>query len=374
MSKKLYIVVNQDWFFLSHRFPIGKAAVEAGYDVTVITEDTGVSDKIRAAGMKAVDLPIEKAGANLRNELKTFRFLLKVFREGKPDIVHLVGLKLILWGSIARLLAGVRSMVCAICGLGILFDDEHRRSLITRGTMAVLRLTLRRKHTVCIFQNDDDQDLFLRERIVRKAQCYQTKGSGIDLDDYGYKEEPAAEPLKVIFSARMVETKGIRVLIKAAEKLRGEYEGKVLFELCGGTDPNPESMTAEELRKISDGHYITWLGHCSNMKQLLEEAHVMAFPSWYREGLPKAVIEAEAIGRPVITTDSVGCRDTVIDGYNGIIIAPRNAEALADALRRLIDDGELRQQMGHNARRFAEDNFSISEVVRIHLHIYSALA
>ena len=121
MQKKLFIVVNQDWFFLSHRLPIGVAAKDAGYDVTIVSEDTGVSHKIREAGLKTINLPINKAGTNIKEEIKTLFFLYKLFRKEKPDIVHLVGLKTMLWGSMACRVAGIKAMVSAVCGLGVLF-------------------------------------------------------------------------------------------------------------------------------------------------------------------------------------------------------------------------------------------------------------
>ena len=169
MQKKLFIVVNQDWFFLSHRLAIGIAAKDAGYDVTVVCEDTGVSEKIRNAGLKTIDLPIDKAGTDIKEEIKTFRFLYKLFRRERPDIVHLVGLKTMLWGSLAARLAGVKAIVSAVCGLGVLFDEEHAQSFMSRTILKVLRLTHNKKRVKVIFQNNDDRDIFINARIVNIA-------------------------------------------------------------------------------------------------------------------------------------------------------------------------------------------------------------
>ena len=373
MKKKLFIVVNQDWFFLSHRLPIGTAAKDAGYDVTIVSEDTGVSDKIREVGLKTINLPINKAGTNIKDEIKTFFFLYKLFRREKPDIVHLVGLKTMLWGSLACRLAGVKAMVSAVCGLGVLFDEEHAQSLLTRSILKVLRVTHNKKRLSVIFQNNDDKAIFLNAKIMKEWQCAFTNGSGINLQNYDYTPEPADKPVKVIFTARMVEDKGTLVLIDAAKQLESEYKGKVQFLLCGGLDSNPNGITKEMLESRCDGEYLQWLGHRKDVLELLKQSHIMAFPSWYREGLPKSVIEAEAIGRPVVTTDSVGCRDTVIDGKNGYMIPIKNSKALAEALKKLIDNPELRQQMGRNAREFAVSKFDINDVVKVHLDIYKAI-
>ena len=373
MQKKLFIVVNQDWFFLSHRLPIGVAAQNAGYDVTIVSEDTGVSDQIRAAGLKTINLPINKAGTNLKDEIKTLFFLFKLFRREKPDIVHLVGLKTILWGSLACRLAGVGAMVSAVCGLGVLFDEQHAESLMTKSILRVLRLTHKGEHTKVIFQNNDDKGVFLNAKIMKEEQCAFTNGSGIDLKNYDYTPEPIGGKIKVIFTARMVEDKGTLILIEAAKSLENDYKERLQFLLCGGLDTNPNGITKEMLEDRCDGDYIQWLGHRQDVLELLKQSHIMAFPSWYREGLPKSVIEAEAIGRPVITTDSVGCRDTVVDGENGFIIPVKDSVALAASLKKLIENPSLRLEMGKKARVIAVDRFDIKDVVRVHLDVYDSI-
>ncbi len=373
MQKKLFIVVHQDYFFLSHRLPIGLAAQNAGYEVTVVAGDTGAMEKVREYGFKTIDIPINKAGMNIKEELLTLRSLFNIFRREKPDIVHLVGLKIILWGSIACRLAGVKGMVSAVCGLGILFDDRHIQSFTTRAILKVLRLTHKKNRLAVIFQNNDDKSIFLNAKIMKEQQCAFTNGSGINLQNYDYTPEPTEGLIKVIFTARMVEDKGTLVLIDAAKKLESEYKGKVQFLLCGGLDTNPNGITKEQLEEKCDGEYIQWLGHRKDVLELLKQSHIMAFPSWYREGLPKSVIEAEAIGRPVVTTDSVGCRDTIVEGKNGFLIPIKDSDALAAALKKLIDNPELRQEMGKNAREFAVSKFDINDVVKVHLEVYAKL-
>ena len=373
MQKRLFIVVNQDFFFLSHRLPVATAALEAGYDVTIVSEDTGVSHKIREAGLKTINLPINKAGTNMKDEVKTLFFLYKLFRREKPDIVHLVGLKTMLWGSIACRLAGVKAMVSAVCGLGVLFDEKHAQSFMTQAILKVMRITHHKKRLRVIFQNNDDKGIFQDAKIVNDSQCAFTNGSGINLQNYDYTPEPTDGPIKIIFTARMVEDKGTLVLIEAAKKLEPEYKGKIQFLLCGGLDTNPNGITKEMLESRCDGEYIQWLGHRKDVLELLKQSHIMAFPSWYREGLPKSVIEAEAIGRPIVTTDSVGCRDTVIDGKNGFLIPIKDSNALADALKKLIDSKELRETMGKNAREFAVNKFDIKDVTDVHLDVYKTI-
>lgn len=375
--KKLFIIVNEVSFFLSHRKDFALEALREGYDVTIIANDNiGKGDYILSLGLKFIDLPINKTGLNLREEVKTFLFISRLIRQERPDIVHLVGMKIILWGGLAARLHGVKGVVSAVSGLGVMFSPEYCRGvrkLMSKGVLFVMRYIHRRIGAYCIFHNTEDLDLFVSNGITDRSHCVRTMGSGIDLNDYKYKEEPSEGKIRVLFTARMVEDKGVLVLIDAANKLRKEYEEKVEFLLCGGLETNPLAVSREKLEELCDGVYIQWLGRRNDVHQLLEQSHVFAFPSYYKEGLPKSCIEAAAVGRPVITCDSVGCRDAVIDGKTGYLIPVKNSDVLAEKLKQLFDDSELRQAMGCEARRFAEEQFSIEDVVKAHMDIYARL-
>ena len=369
---KLFIVVNHDWFFLSHRQAIAVAAKEAGWDVTIVSCNTGRFDDIQALGLKAIDLPINATGMNLKEEWKTFQFLRKLYKRERPDVVHHVGLKTILWGGLAAKLVGVKGVVNAVSGLGVMFSGK-KTSLTAKGVLAVLRYSHRRKNVKEIFQNHEDQDLFYYYKVSKPENSVFIKGSGIDLNDFVYVPEPDADVMKVLFTARMVKEKGVVDLIEAAELLRKEYEGKVQFLLCGKLSDNPKAIKKEELEALCDGKYIQWLGHRDDVKELLRQCHIVAFPSYYREGVPKSLIEATAIGRPIITTNSIGCKDTVEDGINGFLIPVKDSHALAEKLKILIEDSTLRQRMGRESRRIAEREFSLDVVVKQHLEVYQSL-
>ena len=285
-------------------------------------------------------------------------------------------MKIILWGGLAARLNGVKGIVSAVSGLGVMFSPEYCRGfkkLISKGVLLVMRYIHRRKGTYCIFHNAEDMDLFVSSGITDRSHCVRTMGSGIDLNEYKYTPEPQDGKIRVLFTARMVEDKGVLVLIDAAEKLRAEYGDKVEFLLCGGLETNPLAVSKEKLEQLCDGVYIQWLGRRSDVLQLLSQSHIFAFPSYYKEGLPKSCIEAAAVGRPVITCDSTGCRDTVIDGKTGFLIPIKDSEALAEKLKTLFDDPALRTQMGCDARRFAEDTFSVEDVIQAHLNIYQKI-
>lgn len=372
MKKKLIIVVNVDSFFLSHRKDVGIAALRDGLEVVVATQNTGQMDEIRSLGIRAINLTINPSGMNLREEWQTIRFLTRLFREERPDIVHLVGPKINLWGALAARLAHVPAVVSAVSGMGVIMGAGGLLSYIMP---AAYRIVSRQRRLLVIFQNHEDEALYLQHRIVRAEQCRYIMGSGVHLDEYTYSPEPEEGKIIILFTARMIREKGVFVLQEAARMLYEEYKGKIQFRLCGGTvlPERKNYISAEQLQSFGDDDYLVWLGQRDDIKEQLQHCHIFAFPSYYREGLPKSCIEANASGRPIITTNVIGCKDTVVDGENGFIIPGNDAQALADKLRILIEDKALRERMGKAARQYAEEHFSIERVVAQHMDIYHEL-
>lgn len=369
---KLLMIVNEDRFFLSHRKDIALAAQRAGWDVTVVCKDTGRICELKAMGLKVLELPINPTGMNLIQELKTWRFLFTLYRKNRDAVVHHVGLKNILWGGLAARLVRVRAVVNAVSGLGAIFSNG-KLGITAKGILAVMRFSNNRKRVKVIFQNQEDKSLFLSHGVINESQVEFIKGSGVDLNEFKYVPEPETETLKVVFSARMVKEKGVMEVIQAAERLRNEYEGKVEFLLCGRLAVNADAVSKEELETLCDGKYIKWLGFRIDMKSVLEQSHIMAFPSYYREGVPKSLIDACAIGRPVVTTNSIGCKDVVDDGVNGFLIPIKDSYALARKLSILLEDKNLRIRMGKASREKAEREFNLEDVIKKHLEIYNNL-
>jgi glycosyltransferase involved in cell wall biosynthesis len=372
MVKVLLMIVNEDRFFLSHRKEIALAAQRAGWDVTVVCKDTGQRQEVQALGLKMLELPINPTGMNLLQELRTFWFLYTLYKKNREAIVHHVGLKNILWGGLAAKLARVRGVVNAVSGLGAVFSGG-KMGMTAKGILAVMRFANRRKRLKVIFQNQEDKTLFLQHRVINESQAEFIKGSGVDLNVFRYVPEPESETLKVVFTARMVREKGVIELTDAAELLRPDYEGRLEFWLCGRLAQNADAVSQEELERRCDGKYIKWLGFQKDIKSVLEQCHVMAFPSYYREGVPKSLIDACAVGRPIVTTDSIGCKDVVDDGVNGFLIPVKDSEALAQKLRLLLEDKELRVRMGRAARLKAESMFALDSVIEKHLNIYNEI-
>lgn len=369
---RLFIVVNVDWFFLSHRLPVALAAQKAGWDVTIVTADTGKLKDIEAAGLKAVNLPMSRSGMNVFQEFKAFWFLYILYRCEKPDVVHHVGIKAILWGSLAAKFAGVNGVVNAISGLGGFFAEDNN-SILSKVVPNVLGFSHRRDNLLVIFQNQEDKALYVGHHIINGDMARMIRGSGIDLNNFKYTPESSDGKIIVVLTCRMIREKGVFELVEAAELLRKEYEDKVEFWIIGGLDDHPGAITKDEIESVCDNQYIKWLGRRENVKELLQQCHIFAFPSYYMEGLPKSLIEACAVGRPIVTTDNIGCRDVVTDGVNGYLVPVKDSASLADKIKMLIDDKDLRIRMGKSSRLIAEKDFSLDEVIEKHMAIYQEL-
>lgn len=369
---KLFIIVNVDWFFLSHRLPVARAAQKAGWDVTIVTADTGKLKDIKAKGLKAINLPMSRSGMNIKEELGTLSFLYKLYKKERPDVVHHVGMKTILWGTLAAKFASVLGVVNAVSGLGGFFAEDNK-SMLAKVMPKVLKFSHNQKNLLVIFQNQEDRAMYVKKGIIDDSQARFIKGSGVNLQEFCYTPEPFDGKVKIILTARMIVEKGVFLLTEAAEKLRAEYEDKVEFWLIGGLDDHPGAITKDQLDNVCDGKYIKWLSYRTDVKELLQQSHIVAFPSYYMEGLPKSLIEACAVGRPIITTQSIGCKDTVDDCVNGFLIPPKDVDVLASKLRVLIDNPEMRESMGKASRAKAEKEFSLDVVIEKHLKIYNEL-
>jgi len=373
-QKKLLLLVSRDTFFLSHRKEIALAAQKQGWDVTVATCYTGSQDKIHQLGLKSINIPMSIAGKNLLEEIQTYRFLKKLYKKEKPDIVHNVGIKLILWSALAAKQTKVPCIINAIAGTGSMFSPAHRKSLVSRLIKIGLRLGYT-PNTHFIVQNNDDKKLFIDNKIMKPEQAVFIKGSGVDLTRFSYRSEDTIQSDKIqfVFSGRMLEEKGVMIVVKAAKQLKAKYGNTINFIFCGSLHENPYALTKEQIESQMDGEYIKWLGFCPHIEDQLHQSHVFVYPSYYMEGLPKCVLDAEACGLPIITTDWVGCRDSIENTYNGFLIPDHDVQALVKKIEFFIQNPEKRQQMGKNSRELAERIFDVKRVVQQHIDLYDTM-
>lgn len=373
---KLLIVVNDLSFLLSHRLPIVLAAEGVGYEVHVAYGSLGrVGDKaLSAHNFKFHFISIRRGGTNPLRDLISAWSLFSFFRELRPDLVHLVTIKPVLLGGIAARLARVPAVVSAMAGLGFLFVERAglKATLLRRLTNLFFPLALGNSHQILVFQNIVDRERVLATARVLPQRTRLIRGSGIDLSVCPVLAEPAGVPV-VAMAARLLRDKGVVEFVESARILRARGIS-VRFWLIGEPDlSNPASVTFGELAAWGLEGIVEYLGYRKDVLDLYARAHIVTLPSYYGEGLPKCLIEAAACARPVVTTDMPGCRDAIEPDVTGLLVPPRNALALANALERLLKNPSLRESMGRAARRLAEREFGIERVVTAHLKIYQEL-
>ena len=370
-NKRLLIVVNVDWFFLSHRLAIALRALSEGYDVFLLTTDTGFRETIENYGIKFYDISIKRSGTNLFREIILFCNLFSTYKKIKPDIIHHITLKPIVYGTFISKFINRKSLVVnAISGLGFVFINSSK-FILKNLLIFILRFSCNRNNLSFIFQNNDDYLELLNSNIIsKKNNIFFIKGSGVDLAKYHYTKPSPGNKIRILFPSRMLWDKGVKELREATDILSSIYTNKVAFILCGNIDNNKSSVTKEYLNEWSDGDYVNWIGYQENMIDVFINSDIVVLPS-YREGLPKALIEASAIGRPIITTNAIGCKDCVDDSINGFLVNIKSGIELANALEKLILDSTLRLKMGLESRKKAELEYDINLVINMHMLVYS---
>lgn len=375
--KRLLIVVNNPLFFLSHRLQLALDAKQAGYDVHIATMDGPAVADVVSHGLVHHVIPMSRSGKNPLEEAHTLYALWGLFRRLRPDVVHAVTIKPVLYGGIAARLAGVKAYVAAISGLGFVFTRQKQGFDFLRvAAIGLYRLALGHPNSRVIFQNTNDRDVLQRAHVVRAGQAVMIRGSGVSLDAFPALPEPEG-PIVAIMVARLLRDKGVMEFVEAARiaSRRSDVAGGrgLRWVLVGAPDPgNPASVSAHDVEQWRQEGVVECLGERSDIASLYADAHIAVLPS-YREGLPKSLVEAAACGRAVVTTDVPGCRDAIEPGASGLLVPVRDANSLADAVLRLANDNALRQQMGAEGRRLAEREFDIDQIISAHLAIYDAL-
>ena len=372
MSPRLLYIVNDPKFFLSHRLPLAVAARKEGYRVAVATGQ-GESDieRIRSNGFDHRLLPLSRSSRNPLVELRLILALARLLRDLRPDIIHTVTIKPVLYGGILARTLRVPAMVAAISGMGHLFT--HKRKVPLNAALSLFyRLALGHPHSRVIVQNTADQAELERMHALRPGQVRLIPGSGVDLRVFSPSPLPTGRPL-VILPARMLWDKGVGEFVKAVRILQ-EQGVLARFVLVGPLDTeNPSCVSLEKLEKWRAHGPVEWWGDRDDMPRVFAQASLVVLPTFYREGVPKTLLEAAAAGRAVVTTDVPGCRDIVEPGVTGEIVPPRDKPALAACIKRLLDDPPKLSRMGEAARRKAEAEFGVEKVVAAHLEIYREL-
>jgi glycosyltransferase involved in cell wall biosynthesis len=363
-----YLMVIKNLRFLySHFLPMAEAVQRAGWEVWIAAEANDDPRRILDAGMKFIALEEEGGHWNLVRSIRSLSNVRSALGTANPQLVHFVYLKNVLVGSILARICSVPAVLGAVTGLGSLFaQDRLTYRCVRLGVMTGLRCGFLHPNSVLAFENVDDRDYFVSCRVLPENRTFIIPGAGVEAREIEPVEEPTGLPV-ILCAARMIRDKGILELADAARLLR---QRGVKFDLwlAGGEDAgNPSSISSGELRAIETEGTAKWLGHCEDIPELLKLISIFCLPTFYREGLPRVLVEASAAGLPIVTTDVPGCREVVTPGKNGILVPPRNVTALADALQRILENKEERGRMRIASRQVFEERFT-SDAVRAALN------
>ncbi|MGE0190234.1 MAG: glycosyltransferase family 4 protein [Steroidobacteraceae bacterium] len=366
-SPKLLFLVTEDWYFCSHRLPLAIAAKEAGYDVSVITRVRNDGDRIRSAHIRLIPYENNRHSLNPLSLIRDIVRLVTIYRKEQPDIVHHVALKPVIIGSVAARLAGVKLTVNALAGLGWMYSSNNRRAAWLGVAVRHLLASVLARSRI-IVQNPDDRT-WLLDLGISDESITLIRGSGVDIRQFYPKAAMPVVPV-VILASRMLWEKGVGEFVEAAAEVKRRGT-TARFVLVGAPDlGNPGSVPDKQLRDWAADGVVEWWGKRDDMTDVLAQAQIACLPSYYGEGVPKFLLEAAAAGLPIVTTDSPGCRETVVQNVNGLAVPPRDPSALADALNALLHDSGRRAEMGRNSRKLAETEFSIDRVTSETLALY----
>jgi glycosyltransferase involved in cell wall biosynthesis len=368
-EKSLLFVVTEDWYFWSHRLALARAARDAGWRVTVATRVQAHGAQIEAEGFRLMALPWRRGGGSLLAEIRAIGQIYWLMARERPNLVHLIALKCIVYGGIPARLAGIRARVSTVAGLGYVFTSKSVKARALRPVLRLaLRLAMAGRGSLVTVQNPDDQAALAGE-IVAADRMTLIRGSGVDTERFAPAPEPDCVPV-VAMACRMVRDKGVGTVVEAARQLKSAGVA-LCVRLAGAIDPeNRDAHTIEEIRGwVSEG-LVEWDGPVEDVPAMWRGSHIAVYPSVYGEGIPKTLLEAASCGKPIVTTDMPGCRETVSDGISGFLVPPDDAGSVARCLRLLIEDPALRRRMGLAARAKALAEFADTRIVAETLAVY----
>ena len=372
---KLLFLVTEDWYFWSHRLPVARAARDAGFAVVVGARVQAHGERIRAEGFRLCPLGWRRRGDGFIGAVRAITEIARLYRAERPDIVHHVALKPVLFGAIAARLAFPRGKAApvrlsAVMGLGGGLSARGALARMGRGLLGgALRLAAGGGHVVV--QNPEDGAALTRFGVDR-TRIALIRGSGVDTDYFRPLPEPAGEPMTIAFVGRMLRSKGVLDAVAAVRKLR-ERGVAVDLLLAGPPDDNRDSLSEAGLTALDAEPGIKWLGRVEDVRTVWQRAAIAVSPTSYGEGVPLALLEAAACGRPIIASDTPGCREIVRDGETGLLVSPHDVDALAEAIAALAADPAHRRAMGEAGRALVERDFAAPLIAEQMLALYRDL-
>ena len=352
---KAILFANTDWYLYNFRLAYATFLREKGWDVVFMSPTGEYAEKLEQAGFRHIPFEISRKGINPLQENEMIQRIKKIYEDEKPDLVHHFTIKCVIYGSLAAQEQGIKAIVNSITGLGYMFlsNKPHVR-MLREVVKSLYKRALR--GTQVIFENPDDRNFFMEMGLVEESSSHIVLGTGIDTEKFTPEPPPNSVPLTIL-PARMIWDKGVGEFVEAARMIH-ESGVKARFALIGNNDTgNPTCIPFDQLSRWQKEGNVEWWGWQDDVQTVISMSHIVCLPS-YREGLPKILLEAASCGRPIVATDVPGCREVVEEGMNGYLVPAKNANALKDALLKLIEDPEKRIEMGNASRELAIEKFS----------------
>ncbi|WP_136465442.1 glycosyltransferase family 4 protein [Flagellimonas onchidii] len=362
MNKNILIIASLANSLPHFRGDFMAALVKQGYKVFAAAPEMSndVSERLQKLGVTTVSFQLDRTGLNPIKDFKSILELKKIIKEYKIDLVFPYTIKPVVYGSIAANMAK-KPVISLITGLGFTFSGASKKAkFLQKITKRLYRYSLR-KNKLVIFQNEDDRQLFLQNRIVSKNQNTDVvNGSGVNLEKYPFRKvKVTTSNVKFVIVARLIKEKGIQLFMDTAKELKKTYP-QAEFHIIGGMADPPSGVNMEIVKQLHDAKIIVFHGLKDNVPEFLKDMHVFVLPSFYREGVPRSILEALSIGMPVITTDTPGCKETIIPETNGFLIPPKSLDPLIDTCRYFLDNPASIENMGQESRNLAEKKFDVN--------------
>ncbi|WGR90746.1 glycosyltransferase family 4 protein (plasmid) [Bradyrhizobium sp. ISRA443] len=369
--RKLLFLASEDWFFARHFLPMARKVRTVGFEVAVAARITDHGTEIANEGLRVVPIDFNRGHFQSLVPLHAVKQLIQTIRQERPDVIHCIGLPLVVLGGIAARLAGVKALVLAPTGLGHLWTADSKRATLLRPFVRVLvGRTLNGKTTHYVFENHEDHKEF--GLTARNSSLTFVSGAGTDPTVFCWTDEPSSPPIKVAVVSRMLRSKGIVETVQAV-RLAISRGVNLELHLFGAPDPsNPTSLSTEELQQLSSVDGVWWHGYSTDIPGVWRDHHIAMLLS-HREGLPNSLVEAAACGRPIVTCDVVGCREVVRNGVDGFLVSKNEITEAADRLAELARSTELRRRMGAEARGRFLNEFTVEKVSETIASLYRKL-
>lgn len=361
-KKRILIVCSYDKSLIHFRGDFIKSLIEMGYEVLGAAPNMtpDISEKLLHLGAIPISYNLQRTGLNLVKDLKSIRELKRIIVDNKVDLVFPYTIKPVIYGSIAANWTKT-PVISLITGLGFTFSGSSKKAkLLQKLTEFLYKISIR-KNSLIIFQNLDDHKLFLKRRIISENQKTDVvDGSGVNLTKYPYRiKEQTSEEIIFILVARLIKEKGIDLYIEAAISLKNQFP-KAEFHVIGVPGNTPSAIKLEKLQELHKKGILMYHGHQTNVPEFLYKSDIFVLPTYYREGIPRSILEALSVGMPIITTDAPGCRETIENGENGILVEPRSMDQLSAAMQFFLENPHKIKEMGICSRQLAERKFDVS--------------